>query len=181
MINHTALPNLPFTSRPQCLILGISIYACVKPLFLFFFSAPRFWNKVFHCLPDSRHAQRLVRQNEEREVLSPGNDVWGWTRAFAERKKKEWETVSPWMALVNIMLQRKCCLETEVCNFEMKSVLHQCVQFKVYISSCWAVQLQALVESRKQALLMKKMKSLICNYSVRWVPRRTGTQECAAD
>lgn len=111
----------------------MSIYACVKPLFLFFFSAPRFRNKVFHCLPDSGHAQRLVWQNEEREVLSPGNDVRGWTRAFAERKKEEWETVSPWMALVNTMLQQKRCLETEECDFETKSVLHQCVRFKVYI------------------------------------------------
>lgn len=111
----------------------MSIYACVKPLFLFFFSAPRFRNKVIHCLPDSGHAQRLVWQNEEREVLSPGNDVRGWTRAFAERKKEEWETVSPWMALVNTMLQQKRCLETEECDFETKSVLHQCVRFKVYI------------------------------------------------
>lgn len=52
-------------------------------------------------------------QNEKREILSPGNDVWGWTGTFAKRKEKEWKTVSPWMAVVTTMLQQKHLLKLE--------------------------------------------------------------------
>lgn len=70
------------------------------------------------------------------------------------------------MALVNTMLQQKRCLEVEECSFKMKSVCHQSMRLAMYICSCWAVQLQALVGSGKQVLPMKKMKSVISNWSV---------------
>lgn len=161
------------------MVLEINIYASLKQLFLFFFSAPCFWNKVFHCLPDSRHAQRLVRQNEEREILSPGNDVWGWTGAFAERKEKEWETVSPWMALVTTMLQQKYSLEIEECSYKMKSESGIGVWDlqRIYVlAGQYSCRLWWELENR--CFQWRKWKALPVS-GLWWAPRRIGTQECA--
>lgn len=76
LFSHKSNPCYRFATDFQALKFGSrNEYASLKQLLSFFFSAPCFWDQVFHCLPDSRHAQRLVRQNEEREILSPGNDV----------------------------------------------------------------------------------------------------------
>lgn len=86
-----------------CFTISISEFL-KSPLFLLKFAAPCFWDQVIHRIPDSRCTKEPIWPNTTGEVLSPRNDVWGWTRAFATTAEKKWSSCSPWMALVGT-----CC------------------------------------------------------------------------
>lgn len=61
--------------------------------------AGRFLSVDLQKSSDSWYTKGPPWAHTAREILGPGNDVWGWTGTFTTTEKKKWSAYSPWMAL----------------------------------------------------------------------------------
>lgn len=95
------------------------------------------------------------------EVLSPRNDVRGWTRTLATAAEKKWSPCSPWMALVDLLPNGGNTVSDWMANYNSRWDLRgrhtwqtTCIiwYLKIYHSHLWIWNIQSSREEENGSL-----------------------------
>lgn len=124
-----------------------------------FLSASGVWDQVLHCIPHSGHAEGPLWSHEEGKVSDAGDDVWSRIGASPERKKEEWEALSPRVALA---LYPTCPLHAA----QPSAHRHNLPCLLIYVFQLWESSFTWLILYTKDTLKRSSSKPVLASAQI---------------